>query len=61
LLARGLMLECCLEMEDATLGGLAMAQGMTTHSHVCGLLSETATEYEVVTADGATVVATAGT
>ena len=27
-----LMLECCLEMEDATLGGLAMAQGMTTVS-----------------------------
>ena len=36
-----LQLECCLEMEDATLGGLAMAQGMTTHSHMCGLLCET--------------------
>jgi len=52
LLQRGWMLECCLEMEDATLGGLAMAQGMTTHSHRCGLLSETVTEYTVVTAEG---------
>ena len=39
-----LQLECCLEMEDATLGGLAMAQGMTTHSHMCGLLCETGEE-----------------
>tara|TARA_B110000090_G_scaffold176148_1_gene198658 strand:+ start:157 stop:555 length:399 start_codon:yes stop_codon:yes gene_type:complete len=46
-------------MEDATLGGLAMAQGMTTHSHVCGLVSETTVEYEVVSADGTVVVATA--
>ena len=42
-----LQLSCTLEMEEATLGGLAMAQGMTTHSHVCGLVSETVTEYEV--------------
>lgn len=54
-----LQLECCLEMEDATLGGLAMAQGMTTHSHVCGLLSETVVEYEIVTGDGLVVCATA--
>ena len=54
-----LQLEACLEMEDATLGGLAMAQGMTTHSHVCGLVSETVTEYEVVTGAGDRVVATA--
>ena len=47
-----LQLECCLEMEDATLGGLAMAQGMTTHSHICGLLSETVMEYEVVSGTG---------
>jgi Delta24-sterol reductase len=55
---RSLQLECCLEMEDATLGGLAMAQGMTTHSHVCGLLSETVIEYEIVVGDGRIVVAT---
>jgi delta24-sterol reductase len=59
LLNRQMQLECCLEMEDATLGGLAMAQGMTTHSHVCGLLSETVVEYEVVSATGDVVVATA--
>jgi delta24-sterol reductase len=52
------MLECCLEMEDATLGGLAMAQGLTTHSHVCGLLSETVVEYELVTGAGEVVRAT---
>ena len=37
LLRRGLQLECTLEMVDATIGGLAMAQGLTTHSHVCSL------------------------
>ena len=52
-----LQLECCLEMEDATLGGLAMAQGMTTHSHVCGLLSETVVEYEIITGNGDLVIA----
>jgi len=33
LLKYNYMLECTLEMEEATLGGLAMATGMTTHSH----------------------------
>ena len=56
LLARKRMLECTLEMEDATLGGLAMAQGMTTHSHVCGLLHETVVEWELVLGDGRNVV-----
>jgi delta24-sterol reductase len=31
---RGLQLEATIEMKDATLGGLVMALGMTTHSHV---------------------------
>jgi len=53
-----LQLECCLEMEDATLGGLAMAQGMTTHSHICGLLSETVQEYEIVTGKGDIILVT---
>lgn len=57
LLKLGLQLECTLEMADATLGGLAMATGMTTHSHVCGLIHETVTEYEVVTAKGTIVMA----
>lgn len=57
LLKANLQLECCLEMEDATLGGLAMSQGMTTHSHICGLLSDTVTEYEVVTGNGTVLTA----
>ena len=46
------MLECTLEMEEATLGGLAMATGMTTHSHVCGLIHDTIVAYDIVTAKG---------
>ncbi len=52
LLPRGHMLAVTLEIEDATLGGLAMAVGMTTHSHKVGLLCETVVAYEVVVADG---------
>ena len=56
----GLQLEATIEMADATLGGLVMALGMTTHSHVCGLVHDTVTEYEIVTADGELIRATAG-
>ena len=59
LLERGLMLECTLEMEDATLGGLAAATGMTTHSHACGLIHDTIVEYKVVDCTGAVVTASA--
>jgi Delta24-sterol reductase len=52
LIKRGKMLECTLEMEHATLGGLAMATGMTTHSHVCGLIHDTVLSYDVVLAGG---------
>jgi delta24-sterol reductase len=55
----GLQLEATVEMKDATLGGLVMALGMTTHSHVCGLVHDTVTAYEIVTADGELVRATA--
>jgi delta24-sterol reductase len=55
----GLQLEATIEMKDATLGGLVMALGMTTHSHVCGLVHDTVTAYEIVTADGQLVRATA--
>ena len=50
--ARGLQLEATIEMKDATLGGLVMALGMTTHSHVCGLVHDTVTAYEIITAKG---------
>ena len=46
------MLATTLEVEEATIGGLAMAVGMTTASHKYGLLSETVLEYEIVLGDG---------
>jgi delta24-sterol reductase len=52
LIERGFMLAVNLEIAEATLGGLALAVGMTTHSHKVGLLSETVVAYELVTADG---------
>lgn len=52
LVPRGYMLEATLEIEEATLGGLAMAVGMTTHAHVCGLLQETVVEWEIVDSQG---------
>ena len=54
----GFQLEATIEMKDATLGGLVMALGMTTHSHVCGLVHDTVTAYEIVTASGDLVRAT---
>lgn len=56
---KGLQLEGCIEMQDATLGGLVMALGMTTHSHICGLVHDTVTAYEIVTANGELIRATA--
>ena len=37
---------------------MAMATGMTTHSHLCGLIHETIEEYELVLASGQAVSAT---
>lgn len=58
LLAHDRMLEATLEMEDATLGGLALSQGMTTHSHRCGLVHDTVVRYELVTGTGDRIDAT---
>ncbi|MCB9568221.1 MAG: FAD-dependent oxidoreductase [Myxococcales bacterium] len=52
LIPRGYMLAVNLEIADATIGGLALAAGMTTHSHRVGMLFETVVAYEVVLADG---------
>eukprot|EP00041_Stephanoeca_diplocostata_P018455 m.386591 g.386591 ORF g.386591 m.386591 type:complete len:466 (+) comp21018_c1_seq3:679-2076(+) len=52
LTARGYMLATTLEIEEATIGGLAMAVGMTTASHKYGLLQETVMTYEVILGDG---------
>lgn len=49
---RGWTLEVTLEVADATVGGLCIAVGMTTHSHRAGLMQETVQAYDVVTADG---------
>lgn len=59
LVPRGYTLAVTLEIADATLGGLAMGTGMTTHSHKAGLYHETVAAYEVVLADGTLVRATA--
>ncbi|KAF8363746.1 hypothetical protein PRIPAC_90669, partial [Pristionchus pacificus] len=52
LVPKGYTLAVCLEVGDATLGGLAFGVGMTTYSHKVGLYQETISEYEVVTANG---------
>jgi delta24-sterol reductase len=48
----GFMMQTTLEIKEATIGGLAMAVGMTTASHKFGLLQETVVEYEVILGDG---------
>lgn len=58
LVPKGYTLAVTLEIADATLGGLAMGTGMTTHSHKVGLYHETIEAYEVVLADGSVVRAT---
>jgi len=52
---KGWTLEVTLEIMDATVGGLALATGMTTHSHKAGLMQESIIAYEVVLADGQVV------
>jgi delta24-sterol reductase len=49
---QGLQMEATIEMEGATLGGLSLASGMTTHSHVCGMVHDIIESYEIVTAEG---------
>ncbi|KAL1501913.1 hypothetical protein ABEB36_007146 [Hypothenemus hampei] len=57
LIPKGYTLAVTLEIADATLGGLAMGAGMTTHSHIAGLYQETVVSYEVVLGDGSLVTA----
>lgn len=59
LIPKGYTLAVTLEISDATLGGLAMGTGMTTHSHKVGLYHETIVSYEVVLGDGSLVKASA--
>lgn len=57
LIPKGYTLAVTLEIADATLGGLAMGTGMTTHSHKVGLYQENIVSYEVVLGDGSLVSA----
>ncbi|XP_050297657.1 delta(24)-sterol reductase-like [Anthonomus grandis grandis] len=57
LIPKGYTLAVTLEISDATLGGLAMGTGMTTHSHIVGLYQETIVSYEMVLGDGSLVIA----
>ncbi|KAF7286917.1 hypothetical protein GWI33_003184 [Rhynchophorus ferrugineus] len=57
LIPKGYTLAVTLEVTDATLGGLAMGTGMSTHSHLVGLYQETVVSYEVVLGDGSLVTA----
>ncbi|XP_060533681.1 delta(24)-sterol reductase-like [Cylas formicarius] len=57
LIPKGYTLAVTLEIADATLGGLAMGTGMTTHSHKVGLYHENVVSYEVVLGDGSLVTA----
>lgn len=59
LIPKGYALAVTLEIGDATCGGLALAVGMTTHSHKVGLYQETIVSYDVVLGDGSLVHATA--
>ncbi|KAL7645256.1 UNVERIFIED_CONTAM: hypothetical protein RMT77_003642 [Armadillidium vulgare] len=58
LVKRGYTLAVCLEVAEATLGGLAMGVGMTTYSHNVGLYQETVISYDVILGDGSLVTAT---
>jgi len=58
LIPKGYTLAVTLEISDATLGGLAMGVGMTTHSHKVGLYQETVLCYEMVLGDGSAVEVT---
>ena len=59
LISKGFILQCTLEMENATLGGIANGTGVTTQSHRAGVFHDIIVSWEVVVASGALVVATA--
>lgn len=52
LLKKGYMLATTLEITEATIGGLALAVGMTTASFRYGLLHETVKNFEVILSNG---------
>jgi len=48
----GYALAVSLEIREATLGGLSMGVGMTTHSHKVGLFQESVQAYEIILPTG---------
>ena len=52
LLEKGYMLATTLEITEATVGGLAMAAGMTTASFKYAMLHETVKSFEVILSTG---------
>lgn len=55
----GLQLAAAIEMKGATMGGLVLAIGMTTNSHIHGLMHDIVQAYDIVTAKGAHIRVTA--
>jgi delta24-sterol reductase len=55
----GWTLALTIEMEDLTVGGLLMGMGLENNSHRYGLFHEICSAYEIVTANGELVRATA--
>ncbi len=59
LIPKGYALAVQVEMDDLTVGGLCMGVGIETTSHRYGFLFETIAAYEIVTAEGELIRATA--
>jgi delta24-sterol reductase len=59
LISKGFLLQCTLEMENATIGGVANGTGVTTQSHRAGVFHDIIVSWEVVVASGECIVATA--
>lgn len=59
LVPKGYALAVQVEMDDLTVGGLCMGVGIETSSHRYGFLFETISAYEIVTATGEIIKATA--
>lgn len=56
LLHKGYALQVHVELESATLGGVAMGYGMDTSCHLHGLFQECIVAYELVTSTGEVII-----
>lgn len=55
----GYMLENCVARRDVTIAGLVLGSGVGAHAHVAGMVHDVCVAYEMLTADGNIVKATA--